>query len=267
MHMSTQENLTNAYFHHPHPDGLQPLTISTSLVGQGFQPLPSDNTSLYQGQQERGMSYNHHRTEENHCKYTSIPRVAIQTHLTQHSDGQLLWIPTIKQYTLIWLENSHIAHIAFMKATNEYFLHMTTILVQSLEVSTIATIHFICNMLEKKHCKPQFCVFDNEASNTIKDFHIKNPSTTSLLHQKDIKSMLWDQQFRLSKITSSVVYAQQTQISLCNCWTNSYHRLKNPSTCYAWRKMTELYQHMRSSMEEKFPHLSMGATWMQSHCT
>ncbi len=42
------------------------------------------------------------------------------------------------------------------------------------EAPTIVTsIPSICNMLEQKHCKAQFCKLDNEASNTIKVFLIQ----------------------------------------------------------------------------------------------
>ncbi len=63
-----------------------------------------------------------------------------------------------------------------------------------------------------------------------------NQSNNNLFHQKNIESMQQKEQFRLLRITSSEVHAQQTPISLCKYLSNSFLRLKTPSTCsdYMW---------------------------------
>ncbi len=58
-----------------------------------------------------------------------------------------------------------------------------------------------------------------------------NLSIANVFHQKNIESILWNVRFIFSRITSSLVYAQMIQISLYNYGTNSYIRLKTPSTC------------------------------------
>ncbi len=135
---------------------------------------------------------------------------------------------------------------------NIYLWCMTTIKMQSLfdtcktEASTIvATFQSNWNMLKKKHFKLQ----DKEGSNTIKNSLSRNTYIPNLFHQKNTESMKKREQCKLSRITSSVVYAQQTQIFLSNYGINSYHRVKNTSSCSVMPITTQPNQQMKYYME------------------
>ena len=56
------------------------------------------------------------------------------------------------------------------------------------EAATIvSTFQGICNMLDKKQRKPQFCLLDNEASNAIKDFLSMSQLSINLFRPRSIE--------------------------------------------------------------------------------
>ncbi len=137
---------------------------------------------------------------------------------------ETIYIDLARKFSYCLYEGKKYTHVAYDYNSNAIIVCSQP---KRFALNFVNTFQSIWNMLKRnieKHNLVYRTTMHQAPSKTSLSI---NPPTTSLLHQEQRDL------FKLSKIVSSVLHAQLTEISLCNYGTNSYLRLKTPSTCSA----------------------------------